>query len=77
VDQQQSSNPQQKVYEIIQYPLVKTTDVGEGDNLITLSVRVTRGNAVQLDCDIDRALELTYCVGDVLDVLISPKTGVA
>ena len=71
-----ASNPS-KVYDVIQYPLMKTSEWSEGENLLNLSTKVIKGNSIQFECDVDRTLELTYCVSDILDVLITPKNGVA
>ena len=62
-----------KVYEIIQFPLLKTSDRSEGETLLSLSMKVVKANSIQLECDIDRSLELTYCASDILEVLVSPK----
>jgi hypothetical protein len=66
---QQASNPS-KVLDVIQYPLIKTSDWSEGESLLNLSAKFIKGNSIHLECDIDRSLEMTYCAADILEVLI-------
>lgn len=42
---QQASNPS-KVFDVIQYPLIKTSDWTDGDNLLNLSAKIIRGNSI-------------------------------
>ena len=42
---QQASNPS-KVLDVIQYPLVKTSDWSEGESLLNLSAKFIKGNSI-------------------------------
>jgi len=74
VDDQDPSQGR-KVYDVVQYPLVKTSspeysDAPGNEQLLSLGLKTTRNGRLTLQCLMNRPVELTYCAQDILDVLM-------
>ena len=58
---------------VTQYPIVQNTH-GSSSNLLTLGIFIDKHERLNINCMIDRQVEVTYCPQDILDTLLCQQS---
>lgn len=64
-------NPSKQYVDITQYPLIKSGIVHDPSPLLIFKYTIDNQQRLSVQCLVDRPVEVTYCVKDVIDVLLT------